>query len=83
MPEGIAQEDPKSGNDDEQKILQMLRGGFDTTHVLERRARVTDSDVEHAANADEHEANAGEHEANADEHEANAGEQAANADDQA
>lgn len=58
MPENSEPADPKSGNDDEEKILQMLRGGFDTTHVLERRARVTDSDVEQEANAGEQEANA-------------------------
>jgi hypothetical protein len=58
VPTDSEPEDPKSGNDDEDKILQMLRGGFDTTHVLERRARVTDSDVEQVANAGEQEANA-------------------------
>ena len=58
MPTDSEPEDPKSGNDDEDKILQMLRGGFDTTHVLERRARVTDSDVDQVANAGEPAANA-------------------------
>jgi hypothetical protein len=53
VPEDSDPEDPKSGDDDEEKILQMLRGGFDTTHVLERRARETDSDVEHEPNADD------------------------------
>jgi hypothetical protein len=53
VPTDSEPEDPKSGNDDEEKILQMLRGGFDTTHVLERRARVTDSDVDQVANADD------------------------------
>jgi hypothetical protein len=53
VPEDSEPEDPKSGSDDEEKILQMLRGGFDTTHVLERRARVTDSEVEPEPNADD------------------------------
>jgi hypothetical protein len=58
VPEGIEPEDPESGNDDEEKILQMLRGGFDTTHVLERRARVADLLAEQEANAVEQEPNA-------------------------
>jgi hypothetical protein len=57
VPEGIEPEDPESGNDEE-KILQMLRGGFDTTHVLERRARVADLLADQEANAVEQEANA-------------------------
>jgi hypothetical protein len=58
VPKGIEPEDPESGNDDEEKILQMLRGGFDTTHVLERRARVTDLLADQEANAVGREANA-------------------------
>jgi hypothetical protein len=58
VPEGIEPKDPESGNDDEAKILQMLRGGFDTTHILERRARVTDLLAGQEANAVEQEANA-------------------------
>jgi hypothetical protein len=58
VPEGIEPEDPESGNDDEKKILQMLRGGFDIAHVLERRARVTDLLADQEANAVEQEPNA-------------------------
>jgi hypothetical protein len=55
VPEGIEPEDSES---DEEKILKLLRGGFETTHVLERRARVTDLLAGQESNAVEHEANA-------------------------
>ena len=63
MAEGIGPED--SGDNDEDKILNLLRGGFETTHVLERRARA-DLLAEQPANAVGQEPNAVEHEANAD-----------------
>jgi hypothetical protein len=57
VPEGIEPEDTESGSD-EDKILQMLRGGFDITHVLERRARVTDLLADQETNAVPQEPNA-------------------------
>jgi hypothetical protein len=58
VPEGTEPDNPESGSNEEDKILQMLRGGFDTTHVLERRARVTDLLAEPGASAGEIEPNA-------------------------
>ena len=56
MAQGNEPEDPKSGTDDEEKILQMLRGGFEITHVLQRNALVTDHGVDAAANVEEDQA---------------------------
>ena len=64
MPEGIEPEDPESGSSDEEKILKLLRGGFETTHVLERRARA-DFLAEQPADAVGQPPNAVEPEANA------------------
>ena len=62
MAEGIGPED--SGDNDEDKILNLLRGGFETTHVLERRARA-DFLAEQPADAVGQPPNAVESEANA------------------
>lgn len=65
MAEGIEPEGSESGENDEEKILDLLRGGFETTHVLERRARA-DLLAEQPASAAGHVPNAVEQEANAD-----------------
>ena len=62
MAEGIGPED--SGDNDEDKILNLLRGGFETTPVLERRARA-DFLAEQPADAVGQPPNAVEPEANA------------------
>jgi hypothetical protein len=62
--EGIEPEGSESGDSDEEKILKLLRGGFETTHVLERRARA-DFLAEQPADAVGQPPNAVEPEANA------------------
>ena len=64
MAEDIEPEVSGTGDSDEEKILKLLRGGFETTHVLERRARA-DFLAEQPADAVGQPPNAVEPEANA------------------
>jgi hypothetical protein len=45
MPGDNEPKDLDPGNEDREKILQMLKGGFETEHILEQRVRAPEADA--------------------------------------
>lgn len=52
MPDDNEPNDPKPGNKDQERILQMLKEGFETEHILQQRVRAApETDAQRKADA--------------------------------
>lgn len=53
MPDGNEPADSNSADEEERRIIEILKGGFETEHVLRQRVRAPLEDAEHDPGSDD------------------------------